>query len=341
MSTLHQHSFTGNRCRCAAGCHVCAVATLQFYEFSMLFVSIHALPFSFSTLSSAGTSRGCALQECIPHSHPPRTSLTRRPSILQLAQSTPPNLCCSPSFFFPPPLTTPAPRAHPSMSVKDVSKKAAELEARLGGKLFLGGAKPTAEDVRMLNDLLGANHASLYRWVKNMATYTEGERKAWGAPVRTAAPELRMPAPAAAAPAAAKKPAPAPKAVAPAEDDDIDLFGETTEEEQAALEAKRAKDAEKKKAKKDVIAKSSILFDIKAWDDTVDLEALAQKLHAIQRDGLVWGDHKLAPVAFGVKKLQQLVVIEDDKVSGDDLEEMIMGFEDEVQSIDIVAWNKI
>nr|AAV32818.1 putative elongation factor 1 beta [Leishmania guyanensis] len=240
------------------------------------------------------------------------------------------------------------------MSVKDVSKKAAELEARLGGKLFLGGAKPTAEDVRMLNDLLGANHASLYRWVKNMATYTEGERKAWGAPVRTAAPELRMPAPAAAAPAAAKKPvpaaaapaaakkpAPAPKAVAPAEDDDIGLFGETTEEEQAALEAKRAKDAEKKKAKKDVIAKSPILFDIKAWDDTVDLEALAQKLHAIQRDGLVWGDHKLAPVAFGVKKLQQLVVIEDDKVSGDDLEEMIMGFEDEVQSIDIVAWNKI
>ncbi|TPP48260.1 EF-1 guanine nucleotide exchange domain family protein [Leishmania donovani] len=78
-----------------------------------------------------------------------------------------------------------------------------------------------------------------------------------------------------------------------------------------------------------------------AWDDTIDLEALAQKLHAIQRDGLIWGDHKLVPVAFGVKKLQQLIVIEDDKVSGDDLEEMIMGFEDEVQSMDIVAWNKI
>ena len=42
-----------------------------------------------------------------------------------------------------------------------------------------------------------------------------------------------------------------------------------------------------------------------------------------------------------MKKLQQLIVIEDDKVSGDDLEEMIMGFEDEVQSMDIVAWNKI
>ncbi|TPP50445.1 EF-1 guanine nucleotide exchange domain family protein [Leishmania donovani] len=157
------------------------------------------------------------------------------------------------------------------MSLKDVSKKAAELESKLGGKLFLGGAKPTAEDVKVFNDLLGANHVNLYRWAKNMATYTEGERKAA-----------------------------APKAAA-----------------------------------------SSILFDIKAWDDTIDLEALAQKLHAIQRDGLIWGDHKLVPVAFGVKKLQQLIVIEDDKVSGDDLEEMIMGFEEEVQSMDIVAWNKI
>ncbi|AYU82423.1 elongation factor 1-beta [Leishmania donovani] len=239
------------------------------------------------------------------------------------------------------------------MSLKDVSKKAAELESKLGGKLFLGGAKPTAEDVKVFNDLLGANHVNLYRWAKNMATYTEGERKAWGGPVRVAAPELRMPAPAAAKAvrsdaAAEKRAAPKAAAVAPPsaaaaeeDDDDIDLFGETTEEEKAALEAKKAKDAEKKKAKKDVIAKSSILFDIKAWDDTIDLEALAQKLHAIQRDGLIWGDHKLVPVAFGVKKLQQLIVIEDDKVSGDDLEEMIMGFEEEVQSMDIVAWNKI
>ncbi|CBZ30222.1 elongation factor 1-beta [Leishmania mexicana MHOM/GT/2001/U1103] len=244
------------------------------------------------------------------------------------------------------------------MSLQDVSKKAAELESRLSGKLFLGGAKPTAEDVKAFNDLLGANHVSLYRWAKNMATYTEGERKAWGAPVRVAAPELRMPAPAAATAAAAvsdaaaeKKAAPKAAAVAPPpaaaaaaaaeEEDDIDLFGETTEEEKAALEAKKANDAEKKKAKKAVIAKSSILFDVKAWDDTIDLEALAKKLHAIERDGLIWGDHKLVPVAFGVKKLQQLIVIEDDKVSGDDLEEMIMGFEEEVQSMDIVAWNKI
>lgn len=246
------------------------------------------------------------------------------------------------------------------MSVKDVSKKAADLESKLSGKLFLGGAKPSAEDVKAFNDLLGANNVSLYRWAKNMASYSAAERKAWGAPYKVAAPELRMPeeAPAAeekpaekaeekkAEPAKPATPAPAPKAAAPAaaaaeEDDDIDLFGETTEEEAAALEAKKKADADKKKEKKAVIAKSSILFDVKAWDDTVDMEALAAKLHAIKRDGLIWGDFKLVPVAFGVKKLQQLIVIEDDKVSGDDLEEMIMGFEDEVQSMDIVAWNKI
>ncbi|KPI82744.1 translation elongation factor 1-beta putative (eEF1B beta 2) [Leptomonas seymouri] len=238
------------------------------------------------------------------------------------------------------------------MSVKDVCKKSAALESKLSGKLFLGGAKPSAEDVKAFNELLGAGNTNVYRWAKNMATYSEGERKAWGAPVKVAAPELCAHAPAAAAAPAAKKeakkaekpaaPAPAPKAAAPAaDDDDIDLFGETTEEEAAALEAKKKADAEKKKAKKEVIAKSSILFDVKAWDDTVDLEALAKKLHAIKRDGLIWGDFKFVPVAFGVKKLQQLIVIEDDKVSGDDLEEMIMGFEDEVQSMDIVAWNKI
>lgn len=232
------------------------------------------------------------------------------------------------------------------MTTKDVYAKAAALESKLHGKLFLGGAKPSAEDVKAFNDLLGSGHLNLYRWAKHIATHSEGERKLWGAPVKATASK-----PAAAAPTAASKPkAAAPAAAAAAEakqakaadeDDDIDLFGETTAEEAAALEAKKAKDAAKKKEKVAPVAKSSILFDIKAWEDTVDLEALAQKLHAIKRDGLVWGGHKLVPVAYGVKKLQQLVVIEDDKVSGDDLEDIIMGFEDEVQSMDIVAWNKV
>eukprot|EP00796_Vickermania_ingenoplastis_P007203 gene7204-5062_t len=230
------------------------------------------------------------------------------------------------------------------MSLKDVASKAAALEGKLGGKAFLGGAKPSADDVKAFNDLLGAGNLAVFRWVKHMASFSADTRKGWGAPVKVTAPEVKSAAPAAAAPAKKAAAAPAKKApaAAPAADDDeLDLFGEQTEEEKAALEAKKAKDAEKKKEKKVVIAKSSILMDIKAWDDTVDLEGLAKKLKEQKRDGLIWGDSKLVPVAFGVKKLQQLIVIEDDKVSSDDLEDIIMGFEDEVQSMDIVAWNKI
>lgn len=208
-----------------------------------------------------------------------------------------------------------------------------EVNGRLSAQPFVSGFSPSSEDARIFEEMFGSN-ANVIQWVARMASYYQAERDELAKPA-AAAPAAKAAAPAAAAPAA-------PAAAAAAEeDDDIDLFGETTEEEAAALEAKKKADADKKKEKKAVIAKSSILFDVKAWDDTVDLEALAAKLHAIQRDGLIWGDYKLVPVAFGVKKLQQLIVIEDDKVSGDDLEEMIMGFEEEVQSMDIVAWNKI
>ncbi|KPA80053.1 putative mitochondrial translation elongation factor 1-beta [Leptomonas pyrrhocoris] len=206
-----------------------------------------------------------------------------------------------------------------------------EVNGRLAAQPFVSGFSASSEDARIFEEMFGSNK-NVVQWVARMASYYQAERDELlkGECAKTSEP-------------AKKAAAHAPKAAAAAaeDDDDIDLFGETTEEEAAALEAKKKADAEKKKAKKDVIAKSSILFDVKAWDDTVDLEALAQKLHAIKRDGLIWGDHKLVPVAFGVKKLQQLIVIEDDKVSGDDLEDMITGFTDEVQSMDIVAWNKI
>jgi elongation factor 1-beta len=240
------------------------------------------------------------------------------------------------------------------MSKADTLKKATELEAKLKGKNFLGGDKPSAEDVKAFTELLGAGNTGLYRWAKNLASYTEAERKAFGAPAKVTPPVYAgVPPVAAATSAPAKKEEPAKKAeapvkkeepkkaAAPADDDDCDLFGEETEEEKAALEAKKKADADKKKEKKVVIAKSSILMDIKPWDDTTDLKELASKLHAVEKDGLLWGDHKLVPVAFGLKKLQQLIVIEDDKVSGDDLEDLIMGFEDYVQSMDIVAWNKV
>lgn len=49
----------------------------------------------------------------------------------------------------------------------------------------------------------------------------------------------------------------------------------------------------------------------------------------------------LVEVAFGIKKLQIMCVVEDDKVSVDALVETILEFEDFVQSVDIAAFNKI
>lgn len=50
---------------------------------------------------------------------------------------------------------------------------------------------------------------------------------------------------------------------------------------------------------------------------------------------------KLVPVGYGIKKLQVMCVVEDDKVSIDELCEQIAEFEDFVQSVDIAAMSKI
>ncbi len=54
-----------------------------------------------------------------------------------------------------------------------------------------------------------------------------------------------------------------------------------------------------------------------------------------------WIIAKLVPLAYGIKKLQIVTVIEDDKVSVEELTEKIEAIEDLVQSVDIAAFNKI
>lgn len=36
------------------------------------------------------------------------------------------------------------------------------------------------------------------------------------------------------------------------------------------------------------IAKSSIVLDIKPWDDETDLNEIERRVRAIQKDGLIW-----------------------------------------------------
>ena len=71
------------------------------------------------------------------------------------------------------------------------------------------------------------------------------------------------------------------------------------------------------------------------------MEEIQRLVRTIEMDGLVWGAAKLVPLAFGIKKLQIVCVIEDEKVSIDELSEKIQEFEDHVQSVDIAAFNKI
>merc|ERR1711920_741888 len=62
------------------------------------------------------------------------------------------------------------------------------------------------------------------------------------------------------------------------DDDEVDLFGSDDEEEDA--EAARIREerlkayAEKKSKKPALIAKTSVLLDVKPWDDETDMEAL-------------------------------------------------------------------
>jgi len=143
-------------------------------------------------------------------------------------------------------------------------------------------------------------------------------------------------------PAAKATPAATPAAE---DDDDVDLFGsddEEEDEEKKRITEERLKAYHEKKAKKpQVIAKTSVLFDVKPWDDETPHEKMLEACKSIEKDGLVWGASKLVPIGYGIKKLQIMCTVEDAKVSIEELGEQIEAFEDYVQSVDVAAMNKI
>lgn len=166
------------------------------------------------------------------------------------------------------------------------------------------------------------------RWYRHIASYSAQERSAWGG---QALPQV-----------AGGKPTTA--AAADDDDDDVDLFGSEDEEDEEAArirEERVSAYAAKKSKKPALIAKSSVLLDVKPWDDETDMKKMEEQVRTIVMDGLVWGASKLVPVGYGINKLQIMCVIEDDKVSTDELTEKIEAFEDFVQSTDIAAFNKI
>ena len=130
-----------------------------------------------------------------------------------------------------------------------------------------------------------------------------------------------------------------------AEEDE--MFGDVDEEDAAELERElkaakaQAELAAKRAGKKKEVAKSTIVFDVKPVELETDMAELEKRVRSIEQDGLLWGTSKLVDVAFGIKKLVITLVVEDEKVSVDDVQEKIEAFDEFVQSTEIVAFNKI
>ncbi|KAK2728013.1 elongation factor 1-beta [Artemia franciscana] len=194
-----------------------------------------------------------------------------------------------------------------------------QLNELLANKSYLQGYEPSQEDVAAFNQLNKApsdKFPYLLRWYKHISSFSDAEKKGFPGIPTSASKE---------------------------EDDDVDLFGSDEEDEEAEkIKAERMKAYSDKKSKKPaIVAKSSVILDIKPWDDETDMAEMEKLVRSVQMDGLVWGAAKLIPLAYGIKKLSIMCVVEDDKVSIDELQEKISEFEDFVQSVDIAAFNKV
>ncbi|KAK5073724.1 hypothetical protein LTS08_002178 [Lithohypha guttulata] len=176
-----------------------------------------------------------------------------------------------------------------------------------------------------------------YRWYNHIKSYESEFSSLPGDPSKsftTYGPEVSQ---------ATINPAKAPDAE---EEEEVDLFGSDEDEEEdpevvAEREKRLAEYKKKKEGKTKPAAKSIVTMDVKPWDDETDLEQLKASVLSVEMDGLVWGASKWVPVGFGIKKLQVNLVVEDDKVSLDELQQKIEEFEDYVQSTDIAAMQKL
>ncbi|KJZ75000.1 hypothetical protein HIM_05486 [Hirsutella minnesotensis 3608] len=205
---------------------------------------------------------------------------------------------------------------------------------------YIIGYSPSQADVACFKALKSSPDADKFphaaRWYKHVATFEDEFSSLSGdatKPYTVYGPD---------ASAVTLNPAKAPAAAD--DDDDVDLFGSDDEDDAEAARVREERLAEyrkKKEAKPKVAAKSVVTLDVKPWDDKTDMAALESSVRSIEKDGLVWGASKLVTVGFGIKKLQINLVVEDEKISLDELQEQIQEFEDYVQSTDVAAMQKL
>ncbi|KAF7321102.1 hypothetical protein HMN09_00197900 [Mycena chlorophos] len=211
-----------------------------------------------------------------------------------------------------------------------------KLNSHLASRSYVEGYVPSQADVVVFKAISSAPSADsnphVARWYTHIKSY---EAEFGSLPGSSTAGEAYLGAdtPAGAAPAAAAD-----------DDDEVDLFGSDEEEDAEAerIKAERvAAYAAKKANKPKVVAKSVVTLEVKPWDDETDMVELEKSVRSVEKDGLVWGSSKLVPIGYGIKKLQITLVVEDEKISLDELQEELQGFEDYVQSTDVAAMQKL
>ncbi|KAK4786330.1 hypothetical protein SAY86_003019 [Trapa natans] len=203
------------------------------------------------------------------------------------------------------------------------------LEEFLSSKTYISGDQLTKDDIKVFVAVVadpGSSFPNVSRWYNCVSSHlaTRFPGKAAGVNFGGKAAPVEEPGKVA------------------ADDDDLDLFGEETEDEKKAAEEREA--TKKSSSKKKESGKSSVLMDVKPWDDETDMKKLEEAVRSVQMEGLLWGASKLVPVGYGIKKLQIMLTIVDDLVSVDNLIEDYLLTEpanEHIQSCDIIAFNKI
>jgi len=250
----------------------------------------------------------------------------------------------------------------------------AELNTFLASKSYIDGYKPSQADVSVYRVLTPESADDeklphLGRWYSHIASFSKCQRKAWSGD------ELKVKSASGGGSSKKQQPEKKKKSDSPFDDDDDTS---TTDKKQTEKKAAKKSDnpfddddtaatddkpadedsddemqkiidarAAKKhaedalKGKVAVIAKSTLILDIKPFGSETDMKKMEENVRGIQMEGLRWAGSELVEIAYGVKKLRIISVIVDDLISTDELREKIEAFEDDVQSTDIYAFNKV
>nr|KJB51176.1 hypothetical protein B456_008G205500 [Gossypium raimondii] len=193
----------------------------------------------------------------------------------------PPNEVAEPQFLCQ------YPKQEMAVTFNDLGSAAGlkKLDEYLLTRSYISGYQASKDDITVYAALSGApssSYVNVSRWYKHidaLLRISGVSEEGCGVTVEGFAPAEAVATP----PVADSKAA----AAEDDDDDDVDLFGEETEEEKKAAEERAA--AVKASGKKKESGKSSVLLDIKPWDDETDMKKLEEAVRSVQMEGLLWG----------------------------------------------------